>query len=98
MRADVVDAHDRIADQLAGPVVGDAPAAVGVDDLDPARAVEVLAEGQLAVGRAPTAGVDGRVFEQQQRVGQLLGQPAFADAQLQGERVAVGDRAQVAHP
>ena len=34
VRVHVVDAHDRIADELPGPVVGDAPAAVAVDHLD----------------------------------------------------------------
>ena len=48
VRDDVDDPHDRIADELAGAVVGELAAAVDVDDVDPPRAVEVLAERQLA--------------------------------------------------
>jgi hypothetical protein len=66
--ADVIvietQAHNRIADQLAGAMVGDAPATVGIDDLDPLRAIPALAHRQLVGGRAAPAGVDGRVFEQ----------------------------------
>ena len=65
--------HDRVADELPGAVVGEPPAAVGVDDVDALGAVEVLAEGQVLGARAPTARVHGRVLEQQQRVGQLAG-------------------------
>ena len=36
--------HDRIADELAGAVVGDAPAAVGRDEVDALRG-EVLGSG-----------------------------------------------------
>ncbi len=46
VRDDVGDGHDRVAHQLAGAVVGDAPAAVGVDHVDAFGAVEVLAERQ----------------------------------------------------
>ena len=48
VRDHVGDPHDRIADELARPVVGQLAAAVDVDDVDPLRAVEVLAERQLA--------------------------------------------------
>ena len=39
--------HDRIADELAGAVIGDPPAAVGGDHVDALGAVEVLAERQV---------------------------------------------------
>ncbi len=93
-----LDAHDRVADELAGAVVGDAPAAVGGDDLDPARAVEGLAERQLAVARASPTRVYGRVLEQQQRVGQLVSLALLADVLLRGKRLRVWDRAKVADP
>ncbi len=69
-----------------------------LDDVDAFGAVEVLAERQVLGAGAPPARVHGRVLEQQQRVGQLLGLAAGADVLLDGERVAVGDDAQVAHP
>ena len=47
VRHHVVDAHDRVADELAGTVVGDLPAPPGVDDVDPALEVPVLTERQL---------------------------------------------------
>ena len=43
-----LQAHDRVADQLAGTVVGDAAASVSLDHVDPLRAVPLLAHGQLA--------------------------------------------------
>jgi hypothetical protein len=98
VRADVGDAHDRIADELAGAVVGDAPAAVGRDDVDAFCAVEVLAERQLARARASPVGVDGGMLEQEERVGQLLGLPALTNLLLEADRVEVGNRAEVAHP
>ncbi len=49
--ADVVDRHDRVADELAGAVVGELAAAVGVDHVDAFGAVEVLAERQLLGAR-----------------------------------------------
>ncbi len=98
MRDHVGDPHDGVADELPGAVVGDAPAAVGGHDLEATRTVEVLAERQLLRPGAPAAGVDGGVLEQQQRVGQLSGLATRGDVQLDGERLAVGDRAEVADP
>ncbi len=89
--ADVGDVHDRVADELAGPVVGDAPAAVGVDDLDaPARGRSPRPSGSSSVARAPPARVHGRVLEQQQRVGQLSRLAPRADVLLDRKRVGVG--------
>ena len=93
-----LDAHDRIADELAGAVVGDLAATVGGHDLDAALAVEVLAQRQLVVGGAPPARVHGRVLQQEQRVGQLLGLALCLDVGLDGERVAIGDGAEWTHP
>ena len=78
----VGDAHDRVADELARPVVGDAPSAVGGDHVDALRRVEVLAEGELALGGAPAAGVDGGMLEQQERVGKLLPRSELAQTLL----------------
>ena len=63
---------DRVGDELAGAVVGDAAAAVGVEDLDPLRLVPLGSHRQLIGARAAPAGVDGRVLEQQQHVGELV--------------------------
>jgi hypothetical protein len=91
VRAYVGDAHDRVADQLAGAVIGDAAAAVGRDDFDALGAVERLAQRQLAVAGAPTARVDGGVFQQQQRVGNLVGLAFRLQPSLEGKCLAVGD-------
>ena len=63
---------DRVGDELAGPVVGDAAAAVGVADLDPLHLVPLGPHRQLLRARAAPAGVDGGVLEQQQHVGDRL--------------------------
>ena len=62
---------DRVGDQLAGPVVGDEAAAVGVADFDPLRFVPGGPHRQFLRLRAAPAGVDGRVLEQQQDVADL---------------------------
>src|SRR5204863_198396 len=95
---DVVGVHDRVADELAGAVVGDAPAAVDVDDVDALGAVPVFAHRQLALAGAPPARVDGRVLEQEQRVGDLVGLAARAQALLEGEGLPVLDLAEMGHP
>ena len=74
--------HDRIADELAGPVVGDAAAAIGLADLDSLHPVPVLAHRQFGRARAAALRVDGRVLEHQQRVGDLAGAGAPAGAPL----------------
>jgi hypothetical protein len=54
--------HDRIADELSGPVVGQLAAALGLDDLD------VAAQRQLAGFRAAPRRIDRRVLEQEQEI------------------------------
>jgi hypothetical protein len=95
---DVVDAHDRVADQLPRPVVGHLAAAVGLDDVEALHPVPVLTHRELARDRAPSARVDRPVLEHQQDVRDSIplarrGQPA-----LERERLAVIDRPEVAHP
>jgi hypothetical protein len=75
---DVADPHDRVADELPGAVVGEAAAAVALDDVDALRAIPVLAHRQVAGAGAPAERVDGRVVEQQQHVGLLAGLHALA--------------------
>ena len=89
--------HDRIADELAGAVVGQLAAAVGLDDVDPARGTSPRRR-QLAGLGAAAARVDRRVLEQQQQVGQLAGLDALAQALLQRDALAVVDAAEVADP
>ena len=61
--------EDRVADELAGPVVRGLAAAVGLDDLD----VGALGHVQLArLGASPERD-HRRVLEEQHRVGQLAG-------------------------
>jgi hypothetical protein len=95
---DVPDADDRIADELAGAVVGDLAAAVDVDDVDALRAVPVLAHAELAGGRAPPAGVDRLVLEEQERVRDRAGLARGAQAFLEIVRRAVLHDAEVDGP
>ena len=84
-------AHDRVADELAGAVVGDAAAAVGLGDLDSLHPVPVLAHRQLVGGRAPALRVDGRVLEQEQHVRDRAGLARGLEALLQRAGFVVGD-------
>ena len=92
------DAHDRVADQLPGAVVGELAAARRAHDVDPALAVERLAERQVALVRAAPDRVDRRVLEQQHQLRQLTGDDPLAQALLQGRRLAVFDPSEVADP
>ena len=65
------EADDRVGDQLAGAVVGDLAAAVGVADCDPLRFVPLGPHRQFGLGAAP-ARVDGGVLQLQQDVADLL--------------------------
>ena len=90
--------HDRVADELPGAVVGELAAARRAHDVDPALAVEGLAERQVARVGAAADGVDRRVLEQQHQVRQLAGLDALAQALLQRRRLAVLDAAEMADP
>ena len=87
-----LQAHDRVADELARPVVGHATAAVGVDDVDPLGAVPVLAHRQLGGLRAPPARVDRRMLEQQQHVLHAARLARRLELLLQRKRLGVGDQ------
>ena len=92
------DAHDRVADELPGAVVGELAAARRAHDVDPALAVEGLAERQLVLVRAAADGVDRRMLEQQHQLGELALAHPVAQALLQRGRLAVLDPAQSADP
>ena len=81
---------DRVGDQLAGAVVGDAAAAVGVAHLDSLPFVPLGSHRQLLRGRAAAAGVNGGVLEQQQHVGDLLALARSLQAQLCLARLLIG--------
>ena len=95
---------DRVGDELAGPVVGDAPAAVGVADFDPLHLVPLAPHRQLLLGGAAAARVDGGVLEQQQHVRDLALlarplQPALGDQRLLvGDEPAPHDQDFFTHP
>ena len=92
----VVDAHDRIADQLAGAVVGQLAAARGLDDVDALGAAPVLAHRQVAGLRAAPERVDGLVLEQQHRLVELTREDLRAQLLLDLHALLVGDAAEVA--
>ena len=78
--------EDRVADQLAGPVVGHLSAAT--DAHAPARPPPAAAPRKRGIGPAAER-VDGRVLEQQQDVG-ATGEPPRLQRLLPGERGLVG--------
>ena len=84
--------NDRIAHQLAGPVVGDAAAAVGLADLDSLHPVPVLAHAQLTRLRAAALRVDGRVLEQKQHVWHPVGLAGRLDPLLHPAALLVGNQ------
>ncbi len=91
-------AHDRIADQLPGAVIGDPAAPVGLGDVDALGAVPLLAHRQLARLHASPPRVDRRVLEQQQHVGHGARLPRLLQPLLHLERLPVGDQAAAVAP
>jgi hypothetical protein len=95
---DVIDADDRVPDQLTRAVVGDLAAAVGLDDLDPLHLVPLLAHRQVASGRAPAAGQHRPVLQQQHHVGNKTLLAGVANTLLQHQCGPVVERAEVTDP
>ena len=83
---------DRVGDQLARPVVGDAAAPVGVADLDPLHLVPLDSHRQLGRRRAAAAGIDRLVLEQQQDVRELFALPGGLEATLYRSSLLVGNQ------
>src|SRR3954447_1798878 len=79
--------EDRVADELAGAVVGGLAAAVGFDDLD----LGAVGDVQLALLGAAAERDDGRVLEQQHGVGQLAASDGVGDPTLQLPALLVAD-------
>src|SRR6266536_725078 len=86
-----VEPGDRVADELAGTVVGGLAAALGADDLGAQRPEPVLAGEHVAVAAALADGVDVRVLQQQHGVGDLAGDPPLDQFPLPGPCEPVGD-------
>ena len=93
------EVEDRIAHELAGAVVGDVPAAVGLGEPDAGGgAPRFVPQHVFGVGGA-SEGVDGGVLEEKEGVGARARVAGGGDFRLEGEGLLVGDpRAKVAHP
>ena len=79
--------EDRVADELAGPVVGRLAAAVGLDDLD----LGAVGDVQLARLGAPAERDHRRVLEQQHRVGHRAARDRVREAALHLPALLVSD-------
>jgi eukaryotic-like serine/threonine-protein kinase len=81
-------ANDGVADELARPVPGDAAATVDVDHRGAVdRALEVLG--------APSGGEDRRMLQQQDGVGDLVGDPRRVHLALKLPRLVIRDDAEM---
>ena len=98
MGDDIIDTDDRVADELARPVIGDLAAAVGLDDFHPLHAVPVLAHRELARHRSPAPRVDRPVLEGQQHVRHPLVLARGPHPLLEHQPVPVLDGAEMADP
>ena len=88
--------HDRIGDELAGPVIGHFAAALDPDHLDaPGRQV---GRGRADVGLVglPAQGQDGRMLEQEERVGDVARDALVDEPFLDRPGLAIADPAQPA--
>ena len=89
---------DRVGDELAGAVIGDPAAAIGIGDLDSLHPVPVLTHPELAGIGAPALGQHRRVLEEQQGVRHVTVVAGGGEAQLQGGRLVVGDQPEPGRP
>ena len=87
----LVQAHDRIGDQLARPVVGDLAATLDALDLDAARASSLGRREDVRRVGVPPERQDGGMLEQQQLVADPTGRALVDEPLLEGLGVAVGD-------
>ncbi len=87
--AEMVEADDRVADDLSGAVVGDVAAAIGADEIDAEELELFFGPNEVLLGSATDSeGEDGRVFDEDEGVGDffllaefqafLLALPCFA--------------------
>ena len=83
--------EDRVADELTGRVVRRLAAAVSLDELD----VRAGGQVQLALIGAPAERDDGRMFQEQHRVGQLAGGDARRERALKLPGLEVRRHAEV---
>ena len=83
--------EDRVADELSGRVVGRLAAAVGLDELD----LRAVGQVQLALVGAPAERDDGRMLQEQHRVGQLAGGDARRERALELPGLEVRRHAEV---
>ena len=86
------EVDDRVADELAGTVIGDVAAARGLEKTDAlrARASSRSARRLRDVAAAPE-GDDGRMFEEEKLIGNRLVLPHLHELLLQPHAVLVGD-------
>jgi hypothetical protein len=90
------EVEDRVADELARAVVGRAPAAADLDDLDAAALVLLGRQRQLLVADGARAERDHRlVLEQHDRVGDRLLVSGSGQLLHDGERLPVGSHAEL---
>ena len=89
--------QDRIADDLAGAVIGDVAAAIGGIELDSGAAQRVFARQQI-FGVAVAALRDHvRMLDEQELIGNQPALALFDQILLDGERVAIAHAPQVAN-
>ena len=86
-----VEVDDRVADELAGAVVGDVAAAAGLVDFEAARAEELGRHEHVIDLGGATQREDRLVLEQEQRVRDLAALPRGLQALLELVRGPVGD-------
>ena len=90
------EVDDRIADELAGTVIGDVTPARGLEETD-ALGIELgRGRDEVADVAAAAEGDDGRVLEQQKLIGDHLLLPQLHELLLQPHAVLVRDEMKVA--
>ena len=90
------EVEDRIADQLAGAVVGHLAAAVALGDLDPPRRQRRRRGDHVAGRGVPPQGVDVGMLEQEQVLRPRPPLDAVAGGELHRQGLGVGDLAEKA--
>jgi len=91
------EVEDRIADDLAGPVIGDVAAASGLDDVESPRPERLRRQEEVLHSRVAPEREDRIVLEEKEGVGDAAGLPLRDEARLQVEPLRVRHAPEVTH-
>jgi hypothetical protein len=90
--------ENRVADNLAGAVIGDVAAAIGRLDIDVPSGEEAIGNAQMLALAVASEGDHVRMFAEEQKVGNAIRFARFDECTLEFESGDVGHESQIENP